>query len=116
MKKNILNILMLLMCGMMMTACGGSDDNYDPSSEGGEQEKDEWNKDNTVNICFITSLSDASANANVEKVANYRRDQLRRPCYLPKCIYSALESLGTILLVCHGRLQGQQHRRFYHRT
>jgi len=71
MKKNILNILMLLMCGMMMTACGGSDDNYDPSSEGGEQEKDEWNKDNTVNICFITSLSDASANANVEKVANY---------------------------------------------
>ena len=71
MKKNILNILMLLMCGMMMTACGGSDDNYDPGSEGGEQEKDEWNKDNTVNICFITSLSDASANANIEKVANY---------------------------------------------
>ena len=62
---------MLLMCGMMMTACGGSVDNYDPGSEGGEQEKDEWNKDNTVNICFITSLSDASANANVVKVANY---------------------------------------------
>ena len=77
MKKYFQKMLMLLMGGMLMVACGGDDNNGNETpggtpggSEGGSTEK-EWNKDNTVNVYYITSLDDASANGNVEAVAAY---------------------------------------------
>ena len=80
MKKNFM-MMLLLMGGMMFTACGGDDGPNDnngnnnngddnPGTTGGQDEK-EWNKDNTLQLHYITSLNDASANGNIEKVAEY---------------------------------------------
>lgn len=70
MKKNILYTMMLLVGGLMFAACGGDDTPETPDGPSVPEER-EWNRDNTLNVCYITALNDASANANVETVAAY---------------------------------------------
>ena len=64
---------MLLMGGILLTACGsdgGANGTETPEQPQDFQEK-EWNKENTFNVYYITALNDASATGNVEKVSEY---------------------------------------------
>ncbi|MBQ8047335.1 MAG: hypothetical protein IJ196_05360 [Prevotella sp.] len=72
MKKNII-WMALLMGGWLFTACGGSDAPDTPDNPGTPDKPvtQEWNKENTLNVCYITSLSEASSAGNVEKAADY---------------------------------------------
>ncbi len=70
MKKKIFSLSLWLLCLLAFIACKSGEDVPDTPPTP-PTPNNEWNKDNTINLYFVSSLKDETANTNIQEVISY---------------------------------------------